>query len=431
MYLAGRGMIPTHNSFAGANKLVSLHLHNAFDLGGAPTFVWSACVAPTYQNAKDFDIPAIQDALGRAGLRFRWRAQDMEFWLPDCGTREQPSRILVRTADTPERITGWQVGAGWGDEAARWKCDFDHPQNDPLLQFFARVRDYRANFIQRMFTYTNEGDGTRIYREFHSGKPDHALYTARTADNELAQDFYTEMREQLNDDLARQYLEGEAIELRGRLMYAQFSQRLHVCDGLKCEPELPLQLACDFNIAPGMHAIVGQHNTAADELSSVWEIHERRLDVRGVVRELQTMCTTGPLKGWQWTYPLEVFGDATGQSQWAGTGETCYDILTAGLEAADIPYVIRVPHANPPVVDRVNAVNCALRDMSGCVHWRIHPRCERLLQDLQSMRYDEKGQPDKRNATLSHASDAEGYRIHYLRPIRRHEDDMTQARFIV
>jgi hypothetical protein len=30
-------------------------------------------------------------------------------------TKDHPSVILFRTADAPERITGWEVGAGWGD----------------------------------------------------------------------------------------------------------------------------------------------------------------------------------------------------------------------------------------------------------------------------------------------------------------------------
>jgi len=52
------------------------------------------------------------------------------------------------------------------------------------------------------------------------------------------------------------------------------------------------------------------------------------------------------------------------------------------------------------------------------VHWRCHPRCERLIEDIKLVHLDEHGLPDKKNHSLTHASDAEGYRVEYLRPAR-------------
>src|SRR5690349_20909009 len=112
-------------TWAGARKLVDLHYENARDERGRPTGVKSAVIAPTYQLANDFDIPELRRALDEMGLPYEFVADPKRycFVLPTLSTRKEPSEILIRTADAPERITGWTVGALWGDEAARWKCD--------------------------------------------------------------------------------------------------------------------------------------------------------------------------------------------------------------------------------------------------------------------------------------------------------------------
>ena len=83
-----------------------------------------------------------------------------------------------------------------------------------------------------------------------------------------------------------------------------------------------------------------------------------------------------------------------------------------------IPYRQKVPKSNPLVSDRINAVNCALLDISGEKHCYIHPRCKRLIDDLRKMQRDKYGEIDKKDRKLSHASDAVGYKIWWIRPVR-------------
>jgi hypothetical protein len=124
------------------------------------------------------------------------------------------------------------------------------------------------------------------------------------------------------------------------------------------------------------------------------------------------------LGGWRWP-ELHVFGDASGESKWAGTGESCWDIVRECLKGMGVTYRLKVPAANPPIADRVNAVNCACRDFGGRVHYKAHPDCGPLIEDYRRMKWDAKGEVDKSNRKRSHPSDAEGYRIHYLRPVRK------------
>lgn len=417
-------------TWAGARKLTTLHMWNAFDAEGLATFVPSAAVAPTIASARDYVVPNLSDALDEAGLRWEWKVSAQEFIVHDLGTSRRPSVIMVRSADKPERITGWEVGAAWGDEPARWSAlrSIGEPSRDPLLQLTGRVRHPKARFLQLLYTYTNEGDTTAVYKLFHSGKPGHKLYRAATAENPQAAEFYESQKGQLSPDLIRQYLDGDALPMRGQALYPPFKAGLHVRDDLLLAPERPLHLSLDFNIAPGMHAEAGQYDTAADVFTTLHEIHGPRMDVVALMAAFGRLITE--LGGFRWP-ELQVFADATGGSRWAGTGESCHEIVRASLEAQGVPYRIRIPRSNPPVIDRLNAVNIALSDVTGKAHWYCHPRCERLIADLTSLRRDAQGKVDKREADLSHASDAEGYRVHYLRPARRLLVDQVGGRISV
>ena len=415
-------------SWIGARKLLTLHRNNAFDDNGDATYVPSAVLAPTYSNLMDFDVPMLQEAMNEVGMSYSWRGPNQAlstgqysgpgFVLHDFGTKKKPSALLLRTADSPKRITGWEVGAAWGDEAARWKDDRHDPLNDPYIQLMGRVRHPDARFIQRIFTYTNEGDATRIYEEFHAGHPTHALYRARTKDNLKMADFYEIQKALLPGDLAKQYLDGGAMNLRGRTLYSMFDEGVHVVNNIDIVDHLPLHLSMDFNIAPGMHAEIGQYDPINDIFTTVHEIHAPRLDVLGTMDIFIKYINDAG--GWKRKEPLEVYGDATGGTQhWAGTGETCYQLVAEKLDSANIPFRLRVSRSNPFVKDRVNTVNAALEDATGTRHWQIHERCEVLIADLKQMRYDNFGEPDKTDQKYSHASEAEGYRIYRLRPIRR------------
>lgn len=397
-------------TFGGARKLLIDHARNNTDGYRAA----SAIIGPTYGNLADVDLPEMMNALTEANAPYQFKQNPPEFRFPGLGW----APIFCRSADRPDMITGWEVGAFWGDEAARWKEDHHNPKNDPLTQIKARLRAPKARILQGLFTYTNEGDHTAIYREFHSGYADHALYRAATRENPLMAEYYETQAAILTPELAEQYLEGGAMSLGGAMAYAgQFNASTHVQSDVQLSKHAPLCLILDFNISPGMHGYLGQHDPAGDRFVVTHEIHRSRLDVRGLVDQLGHMI--GQLGGWQWPGELHVFGDATGKSEWAGTSASCYSILAQGLDEKGISYRLRVPASNPPVRDRVDAVCVALQDMGGRTHMVIHDRCKRLAEDFRAVRWGENGKElDKRNPALTHASDAIGYWVHYLRPAR-------------
>lgn len=407
-------------TWIGARKLVTLHCINAFDDRNEPTFCPSASGAPSYRNAHDVNIPELEAVFKECNLSYRWKSGDNEFQLPELGTRTKASSIKIRTADAPERIAGWQVGALWLDEPTRYRENHEDPKRDPLLQFMSRLRHPSARIRQALWTYTNEGDHTRVYQWMHdTKKKDSVCYRASTLENPHVPDEYLDWLSELPDHLRRQYRDGEAVSLSGDFLYPVFDKLKHIDSGLTLTNDLPLDLTCDFNIDPGMHAEIGQHFSDRDFISCVHEFHRPGMTVRDLVHAFGKWVVDSG--GWRWPM-LRLFGDATGNKRWAGTGRTEWDVLLEGLNVLDVPYRLYVPDANPFVADRVNAMNMAMSDLSGEPHWKCHPRCERLIADLTKMRRDKQGEIEKKQRDLSHASDAEGYRVYQIRPIRRRQE---------
>ena len=180
--------------------------------------------------------------------------------------------------------------------------------------------------------------------------------------------------------------------------------------------DLPLHIMMDFNIRPGMHVEIGQYDNKKDEFVVVDEIHGPRMTTRASVEAfVKWVKDRGE---YIWPDELHIFGDASGGNAWAGTGETDYQIVKQVLNRAGIKYRVRVPKANPGIKDSINAFNDALCDIDGHRHYRVHPRCKRLITDFKELKTDENGLIDKHVNALSHASDAARYHVYYLRPMR-------------
>ena len=206
----------------------------------------------------------------------------------------------------------------------------------------------------------------------------------------------------------------QAPELATDRLYAHFNTLANEDDKAAPQRTLPLAVCFDFNISPGMHAELFQYDEKADMFAVFAEFHAPRMDVGEACAAIKAWLAENK---WVPTHqhPLEIFGDASGSSQWAGTGDSCFDILQRALGA--IPHRVRRPASNPPVIDRINTVNEALCDGEKRVHIKIHSRCERLLDDLRSMKPDAQGLENKEDTKLSHASSALGYAVCYLRPL--------------
>jgi len=198
------------------------------------------------------------------------------------------------------------------------------------------------------------------------------------------------------------------------IAYRRFSP-LHVEDDVVFDPRRPLQISFDFNIKPGMYAMCGQYNPLTDQFTVVKEIHGEGMDLIACMNALTPIITLHP-----WP-EIHIFGDPTGGTV-RNTQNSHYNfdlVLNHFKRIPDLRVVptLKTTKAPPRVLDRVATVNDALADLGGVHHVRIHSKCEILTKDLSELRLDDDGQPDKADKTMTHASDAMGYWVHYQRPI--------------
>lgn len=429
-------------TWAGARKLIDLHVFNAFDDDGNPTGVDSCVIAPTYQLAETINIPELRKAMSEAGIRFKFYADKTKYWfeLPQLNAPGDTSLIYVRTADSADKITGFTVGAIWGDEVARWKSDELNPLNDPILQAKGRLRGDTARFKQFMMTFTHEGDMTKVYEDFErEPKPSHKLYRAGTFDNPHAKEFGDDLKTQLTPTLANQYLGGLAANFRGGNVYDNFSEEWNVDGSLAFDVMRPVQVAIDFNHNPGSHVEIGQWFPDKQLVTTVFEIYEDKMHARRIVQKLatffsetlKTLPNRDGLTGWKFPGKMELFGDASGSNGQAATGDSCWQEITSGLTNLGIPFTMNnVPSSNPHVADRVAAVNCAFLNMEGKVRYKVHTRCERLIKDFKTLKWDG-NELNKKDQKMSHASDADGYRVYQLCPIRSNVAKNDTGRMIL
>lgn len=175
---------------------------------------------------------------------------------------------------------------------------------------------------------------------------------------------------------------------------------------------VPVDLSIDFNKRPGSHALIGQYLQENDTATVLHELHTPQ----GVAKHI----TLAFVDWWkEQTVPLpwvNLYGDASGGSGSMTDGESAWQTVISILQANGIDHSFRVPKANPGVFDRVEAMNAAMVNVTGERRYRINSSCTRLIRDLQKVAWDN-GKIDKSNTDLSHASDADGYRIAKLMPV--------------
>lgn len=410
----------------GAHKLLDIHLANAFDDRGQPTGVPSAMVGPTHGAFTDYMLPAMQEAARNFGVACEYREVGLVgdrpvrnvLFFPELSSRGAESLIICRTAERPSLITGWEVGAAWGDEPTRWREDYENPKNDPMIQLQGRVRHKRARVLVQIYTYTNEGDATRVYEMAHDGAASSAVYCASARDNPHVARMVALLEQRLTPEQRAQYIDGRAMNLRGQAAYRAFDPTpgVHIRPIPGLIRRQPLCLVFDFNIDPGMHVYVAQFDQTAGRIWVFDEIHGPSMSVDQAMAEFVRVYG----KHIPQNFPsVRVYGDAAGRQRSTITGATHYASVYGPLTRAGIESEFWIPASNPPVVDRVNTLNAAFMPCpDGEPGIVIDPRCVRLIRDLKEQKWNRNGQLDSKNGAVGHGSDALGYLAYVVKPIR-------------
>ena len=201
----------------------------------------------------------------------------------------------------------------------------------------------------------------------------------------------------------------------GDAAYPSWSDGIHIDDRVVLNPQLPLCIACDFNVNPCNWVICqilhGQHLHAIDEISLGPTLIEK------MVQELRNRYPAHPA-------PIVFYGDATGKALNVQTNMASWDLVKIHMGTYPVPVDYRVPVDNPDVKDRLGAVNFRLRDNNGRAWIHVHPRCVELIADFQEVVLTDDGKKEKQVRDRdnpyhrrTHAASALGYLVYREWPL--------------
>lgn len=221
-------------------------------------------------------------------------------------------------------------------------------------------------------------------------------------------DFVSEEAARMSKAEFQQLYEAEWVDWTQLPAYT-FVRDRHV-DESKCQfdPNLPIDLACDFNVDP-MAWVIGQH----------------RGDIAWVLDEISIeggATTAAACREFIRRFPdsnteVIVYGDRTGRSRDTRNNVSDYDIIKTMIGGHYPRFSMRVPRNNPAVTDRLNAVNAKLENALGVTTYWVHPRAAKTANDYARVSLKPGTRDIQKTGAaknLSHYSDADGYRLHYL-----------------
>jgi Terminase large subunit, T4likevirus-type, N-terminal len=350
--------------------------------------------APTFAMLRDASLTTLLRMLDEQEIEYELRKADGELEL-----KASRSTILLRSLEEPERLRGTNLAWFGIDELS-------YAREEAWLRLEARLRDPKAQRLCGLGVWTPQGCDW-IYRRFIQ-KPveGYGCVRAKPFENgfllEKTPDYYARLENSYDPKFYQQEVLGEYVNSRADRVYHCFNQAAHVARRAY-DPHKLLLWALDFNVAP-MSSVLLQR--VEDRLVVIDEIVLERATTEEACQEFRNRYE-GHAAG------LEIFGDASGRNMHT-TGMTDYKMLQNFLYKAGFSNIrMRVPNANPLVLNRVRRVNGLLTNALGEVRLEIDPRCKELIKDFEEVLFKpDSGVIDKvRDPLRTHASDALGYAI--------------------
>jgi hypothetical protein len=300
------------------------------------------------------------------------------------------TKILCRSFENWSRIIGLNLAWVLADE-----IDTVTPSiaNKAFPKILGRLR--AGNVRQFGAASTPEGFRwmwTTFGSEQAKDRQDRKLIKMRSADNpHLPPDFIERLEANYDPNLLKAYLDGEFVNLTTGTVYDRFDRTKHVISSVPDTDREPLRIGVDFNVG-NMSAIIGVK--LANNLLVIDEISGAH-DTDALAQQIKARYSTRR---------IYIYPDASGGNRSTNATQTDIQILESyGMSNQS-------PRANPPVRDRVAAVQALLENGKGQVRLQVSHTCKRLIECLELQCYTEKGDPDK-DAGHDHMNDALGYLI--------------------
>ncbi len=194
-------------------------------------------IEPTFEMAVTNLFPDFKKYQELYNVEMAWKGKPYDYYyLPRFN-----SKILIRSADKPERLEGGNFWGVWPDEP-------DQMKSNVFERIITRANSPTANFHQVFTTGTFEGIGA-YYKYINT--PNHRVIKGSI--EEIVSNTYPGYIQKLKDNFTnlklRQKLFGEAVDTTSGKVYYAFNNK-YIIKSYTPDYYLPLWVCCDFNINP-------------------------------------------------------------------------------------------------------------------------------------------------------------------------------------
>jgi len=339
----------------------------------APKEVYGLIVSNTYSQLYDTTVRAFYKTAEMAGCRLHPSSIPRSKGPNDIllQGRNGVVRILLRSLEHYERLSGLEIGFAWVDE-----CWQTVPEAIDLLN--ARLRDKRMDPNQLLFTTTLDDPSTWMHKRFvedYAPEFQDVIY-ARTGDNpNLPETYLDTLKRTYSDSVFRRMVLSEWVALDESRIYSSFSRAVNVSDNVELQPGIPVIWTHDFNVALNkpMSSAVMQYHQRTDTFCILDEIIVDGADTHDAIAEFQARYS-------RIDNPIIVCGDAAGWSKDTRSRMNDYEII----RRSGFP-TIRAPRSNPGVRDRHNLVNAYCKNARDEVRLLVHPKCKTIIKGMETV----------------------------------------------
>lgn len=313
------------------------------------------------------------------------------------------SELHVVGLDKPQRIEGVQWDGCVLDESSDLKPGvFD-------LNVFPALT-HRHGWCWRIGVPKRQGIGALEYRDFFERAargeiPDAAAFTWPSSDIVPAEALAHAQRSMDARDYREQF-EASWESAGGQVFHAfDRQQNVRPC---QYEPAKVLLVGSDFNVDPMAWVLGHRHGGRLEWFDELW------------IRNTNTQAALDVLHGRYSGHRggFEFYGDASGRGRKTSATVTDYQIILNDGRFQQLGRSVFYPKANPNCEDRFAATNAMFCNAAGDRRMHVDPRCKNLIRDLEGRYYKPGTRELGDSGDLGHATDALGYVVHKLFPIR-------------
>lgn len=331
---------------------------------------------PTYGLINDVAFPKFIEQLQNYNIPFTLNRSENVI-------KTEYGNIILRNMSDPERIIGYEVGYSLIDETDALPKD---KMSDVFMKIIGRNRALLPNGEKNQTDVVGTPEGFKWLYEFFVKNPSEnkEVIKAKTFDNPyLPKEYIQILKETYTTAQVDAYLNGEFVNINSASVYPSYNRKAHRTNE-EAFPNEMLYVGLDFNIT-NMNAVV--HVLRNKKLYAVNEV-AGGYDTQSVCDALREMYPTNL---------IIVNPDASGNSR-SSSGSSDFNILRKN------GFKITAPKKNPPVKDRVNAVNLAFQQDNYYINDK---QCPHYAEALENQAY-RNGVPDKQSG-FDHITEAGGY----------------------